>query len=142
MAISKYSPVSNKLVELSTIGFSTIAAFFPKCAFCWTAYASIFSSFGISAVLISEFIWIYPLLGLMMLFNLYSLYKVARERQSYSSLYMNAGGISLLLFQRYVWAEPTLTYLGLAMIFIGVWRNYVSGNLSCKIPVRKNLLIR
>jgi len=140
MAISKHIPTSKNLVQLSTMVLSTLAAFLPKCALCWAAYASIFSALGISTVFVSELIWVYPVLVLMVMFNLYSMYNVAKQRQSYQALYMNMGGIGLLLLQRYAWDEPILIYLGLAMIIWGAWSNYVSGNLMCKIPMRKNLL--
>lgn len=137
MAISKHIPASKNLVQISTVVFSTIAAFLPKCAFCWTVYASIFSSLGISTVFISQLSWMYPLLLIFMAFNLYSMYRIAKQRQSYLALYMNIGGIGLLLLHRYVWDASILTYLGLAMIISGAFSNYVSGNLTCKIPIHK-----
>ena len=121
------------LQEIFSVTLSIVAAFFPICAFCWAAYASIFSSLGLSTVVVSQLKWLYPALIALLILNIYAMWVVAKERQAYTALYLSGIGIVILVLQRFWVNELFLSYVGISMMAAASMTNYFGGNLRCRV---------
>ena len=138
MTISNQSSVLKMLQNVASFILAIVAAFFPKCAFCWAAYASILSAMGFSTIVFSQIQWLYPMLMVLLVFNIYSLWVIAKQRNAYLSFYLNLIGVSVLILQRFAFSEPSLIYVGILIIASASLNNYFGGYLVCKLKNTKS----
>ena len=126
--------------EIFSVTLSIVAAFFPKCAFCWAAYASILSSLGLSTVVVSQLKWLYPALIALLILNIYAMWVVAKERQAYTALCLSGIGIVILVLERFWVNEQFLSYLGISIMAAASMKNYFGGKLRCRVVGKKLLM--
>jgi hypothetical protein len=115
--------------NLGTVSLGVILSFFPKCPFCWAAYMSIFSTLGLASIPYMP--WLQPVMMLVFLVNIFTLFMIARKRKNYTSFALNATGAVFLMVSKLVTVSPLLTYAGLLMIIGASLWNLVSKKLAC-----------
>jgi protein SCO1 len=81
---------------LSTLS-AVAVAFFPKCPMCWAAYLSLFGVAGVEWLSASP--WLLPLLVLVMLVNVGSLWWIGRRSRRRIGFYLAAlGALTIVVF--------------------------------------------
>jgi len=96
-------------------------ALFPKCPFCWAAYLSLFGIAGLESIPYSP--WLQPVLAILLLSNLMSVWLRARTTGRMLPFYLvTAGALTLILSK--VFAGPS------AANFVGVFLTLVGSILS------------
>jgi protein SCO1/2 len=104
------SPVLGTLASLAV-------AFFPKCPVCWAAYLSTFGIAGLERIAYVP--WLQPLLVLVMLINLASLWVRGRATGRMSGFYLAAAGaLTILTSTRFDGMEAAAVW-GVAMTVAG-----------------------
>ena len=73
-------------------------AFFPKCPICWAAYLSVFGIAGLDRIPYAP--WLQPVLALIMLINLASVWLRSRATHRMLSFYFAAGGAATILMSK------------------------------------------
>lgn len=92
------------------------AAFFPKCPFCWAAYASLFGVVGLEQIPFSP--WLYPVLILVMLINLLSVWlRCQSTKKMYGFYFVFAGAVAILAGS--FWNLPLAATSGVISTFAG-----------------------
>jgi mercuric ion transport protein len=108
--------------------WAVLVAFFPKCPFCWAAYMSLFSSWGIGRLPYQP--WLLPVLIILMFVNVVSLY-FSRVRHGYLPLVMSlTGGIFIMLQRIFLFEQHTLLYAGAALMIIASLWNSLSRRIA------------
>jgi protein SCO1/2 len=99
-------------------GASALAvAFFPKCPMCWAAYLSLFGVAGVEWLETSS--WLLPLLVVVMLLNVGSLWWIGQKSGRRLGFYLAALGASTLLVLE-LWLDvPYASLVGIALSFAG-----------------------
>jgi len=95
------SQASNKRnAAASTMGTlaSLAIAFFPKCPICWAAYLSVFGIAGLDRIPYAP--WLQPVLALIMLINLGSVWLRSRATHRMLSFYFAVGGVAVILISK------------------------------------------
>jgi hypothetical protein len=115
--------------NFGTVLLSVILSFFPKCPFCWAAYMSIFSTFGLASIPYMP--WLQPVMVVFFLVNIFTLFTVARKRKNYASFALSVTGASFLLGSTFMSVSLWLTYTGLLMIIAASLWNLFSKKLAC-----------
>jgi protein SCO1/2 len=95
------SQASNKRnAAASTMGTlaSLAIAFFPKCPICWAAYLSVFGIAGLDRIPYAP--WLQPVLALIMLTNLGSVWLRSRATHRMLSFYFAVGGVAVILISK------------------------------------------
>ena len=95
-------------------------ALFPKCPFCWAAYLSLFGIAGLESIPYSP--WLQPLLAVLLLSNLTSVWFRARATGRMLPFYLvTAGALTLILSKAFA-APSAASFIGVFMTFVGsVW---------------------
>jgi len=125
------SQASNKRnATASTVGTlaSLGVAFFPKCPICWAAYLSVFGIAGLDRIPYAP--WLQPVLALIMLINLASVWLRSRATHRMLSFYFAAGGAATILMSKLshgwekfaIWGV-LLTLTGSVLSALGATRN-------------------
>lgn len=100
---------------------AVVIAFFPKCPFCWAAYMSIFSFFGLNTIPYKP--WLLPVFIVLFLVNLVSLY-LSRRQHGYKLLLVSLSGALLIVLNRLYWNVPAIVYCGAALlVFASLWNS-------------------
>ncbi|MBV9926367.1 MAG: SCO family protein [Acidobacteria bacterium] len=94
---SPNSPKRRKGVPALLTAFTSLAvAFFPKCPICWAAYLSLFGIAGLQRIPYAP--WLQPLLVVVMLINLGSLWLRGRATGRMGGFYLvGAGALTIIL---------------------------------------------
>lgn len=110
------SPVFSTAVALGL-------ALFPKCPFCWAAYLSLFGIAGLETIPYSP--WLQPILALLLLSNLTSVWLRARTTNRMLPFYLvTAGALTLILSKAFA-APAAANFLGVFLTLLGsVWSTY------------------
>jgi protein SCO1 len=96
---------------------SVAVAFFPKCPVCWAAYMSLLGIAGCERLPYSP--WLQPLLVVLMLVNVLSVWMRARATRRMSGFYLAASGaMTIVLSKMSVVLEPAAV-LGVAFTLAG-----------------------
>ena len=105
-------PASTMLGAFASVG----VAFFPKCPVCWAAYLSLLGIAGLERV--PYFPWLQPLLGVVMLANLASVWLRGRKTERMAGFYLAVtGAITILLSNlRLEWRSGAVIGVGLTIL--------------------------
>ena len=101
---------------LGTIG-SIGVAFFPKCPVCWAAYLSMFGVAGVDRIPYSP--WLEPILGLLILINLASIWLRGRARRRWGPLVLAAAGAAAIAASRAGLGPPAVATAGVVLTLVG-----------------------
>jgi protein SCO1 len=106
-------------------------ALFPKCPFCWAAYLSLFGIAGLQSIPYSP--WLQPVLALLLLSNLTSIWLRARGTGRMMPLYLVTAG-ALVIVASKIFAGPDA--VGLAGVFLtlvgSIWSTVNSSVLNSR----------
>jgi protein SCO1/2 len=93
-----------------------LLAFFPKCAVCWAAYFSVFSSMGIG---IPYSPWLqHVLAGTLVISAIYFAW-MAKRRNKWLPFIFQMMGFAAVLISQYAIDLPSLLWVGVGFVFIG-----------------------
>lgn len=107
------------------------AALFPKCPLCAATYLSLS---GLAAMPhLPAFYWLFPLLVLLMLANLVSMWLGARRRKRYAGLCLAIGGTAVILIGGVAFSISFAPGLGVALMLTGAFVSVVE---TGKFPMR------
>lgn len=118
-------------MNLGSLVLGVIIAFFPKCAFCWAAYMSIFSTMGIASI--PYLPWLQPVLVIFFIVNVFTMFFIARKRNDYNAFIFGVAGAMFVLFSKVIITSVWLTYLGLLMIVASSLWNLFTKKLTCNV---------
>ena len=98
-------------------------ALFPKCPFCWAAYLSLFGIAGLESIPYSP--WLQPVLAILLLSNLTSVWFRARTTGRMLPFYLvTAGALTLIASKAFAGPTPA-NFLGVFLTLIGsVWSTF------------------
>ena len=98
-------------------------ALFPKCPFCWAAYLSLFGIAGLQSIPYSP--WLQPVLAVLLLSNLTSVWFRARATNRLTPFYLVTAGALTLIASK---AFPGFSAIGLIGVFLtltgSVWSTF------------------
>ena len=107
------SPVFGTAVALAL-------ALFPKCPLCWAAYLSFFGIAGLEAIPYSP--WVQPVLAILLLSNLTSIWFRARSTGRMLPFYLVTAGAILVVISKAFAGPDAAGFLGVALTMVGsVW---------------------
>ncbi|RLJ75131.1 MerC domain-containing protein [Pedobacter alluvionis] len=114
-----------KIRHLLSTNFSffsaVVIAFFPKCPFCWAAYMSLFSYFGLSKLSYQP--WLLPLFIGLFFVNLFSMYANGK-RHGYKPLILSLLGGMLIVVNRIFLEVQGLMIVGASLlIVVSLWNS-------------------
>ncbi len=105
-------------------------ALLPKltCPACWPAYAGILSSFGITFVNYTPYL--FPLTAVFLIFALFTLFYKASSRRGYKPFLLGIVSTILVLMGKFLFSSDEIMYSGLVLLSIStIWNS---------IPIRKS----
>lgn len=107
------SPVFGTAVALAL-------ALFPKCPFCWAAYLSLFGIVGLESIPYSP--WLQPVLAILLLSNLTSIWFRARGTGRMIPFYLVTAGAIAIVASKAFAGPDAAGFLGVALTLVGsVW---------------------
>ena len=107
------SPVFGTVVALAL-------ALFPKCPFCWAAYLSLFGIVGLESIPYSP--WLQPVLAILLLSNLTSIWFRARNTGRMMPFYLVTAGALVIVASKAFAGPDAAGFLGVALTLVGsVW---------------------
>ena len=89
-----------KRINFLNIGTGVLFFLFPKCPFCWAAYASFFSFIGLDTVAYNSD-WKYIILGVFLVGSLFVLWRHYRNK-SWLNITLYTAGLVLLMVTYYL----------------------------------------
>jgi protein SCO1 len=104
------SPVFGTVIALGL-------ALFPKCPLCWAAYLSVFGIAGLGSIPYSP--WLQPVLALLMLFNLTSIWLRARTTRRVMPFYLVSAGAAAILASKTFASFDAAANVGIAFTLVG-----------------------
>jgi protein SCO1 len=112
---------NRSLVRVASPVFSTAIALglalFPKCPFCWAAYLSLFGIAGLQSIPYSP--WLQPVLAILLLSNLTSIWFRARTTGRMLPFYLVTAGALTIIACKTLSAPSTLSLLGVLLTLVG-----------------------
>ena len=98
-------------------------ALFPKCPFCWAAYLSLFGIAGLETIPYSP--WLQPLLAILLLSNLASIWFRARTTGRMLPFYLVTAGALTIIASKTLSAPTAMSFLGVLLTLIGsLWSTF------------------
>lgn len=96
-------------------------AFFPKCPFCWAAYMSLLSGFGVGSLPYQP--WLLPFFIGLLFLNIGSLY-LSRKRHGYKPLLLALAGAIVISVNRLFWEQKEWLVVGVALLIVAsLWNS-------------------
>ena len=92
-------------------------ALFPKCPFCWAAYLSLFGIASLETIPYSP--WLQPLLAILLLSNLASIWFRARTTGRMLPFYLVTAGALTIIASKTLSAPTAMSFLGVLLTLIG-----------------------
>ncbi len=103
-------------------------ALFPKCPFCWAAYLSLFGIAGLQSIPYSP--WLQPVLAVMLLLNLTSIWFRARSTGRMMPFYLVTAGAFLVIVSKVVVGVDVASLLGVLLTLTGSLWSSLSASLK------------
>jgi protein SCO1/2 len=98
-------------------------ALFPKCPFCWAAYLSLFGIAGLESIPYSP--WLQPVLAILLLSNLTSVWFRARTTGRMIPFYLVTAGALTLIASKALSGPVAANFLGVFLTLIGsAWSTF------------------
>ncbi len=104
------SPVFSTAVALGL-------ALFPKCPFCWAAYLSLFGIAGVETIPYSP--WLQPVLAILLLSNLASIWFRARSTGRMLPFYLVTAGALTIIASKTFSGPSVASFLGVLLTLVG-----------------------
>ncbi|MBP7555388.1 MAG: MerC domain-containing protein [Chitinophagaceae bacterium] len=117
----KGKPFSWKRALRTHVSFllALLIAFFPKCPFCWAAYMSLLSGFGINGLSYQP--WLLPVFIILMFINITALY-FSGKKHGYKPLILAIAGACTITLNRLYWNEQVWMLTGaILLISASLW---------------------
>ena len=92
-------------------------ALFPKCPFCWAAYLSLFGIAGLESIPYSP--WLQPVLAILLLLNLTSVWFRARTTGRMLPFYLVTAGALTIIASRAFSGPVAASFIGVLLTLIG-----------------------
>src|SRR5262249_17512317 len=92
-------------------------ALFPKCPFCWAAYLSLFGIAGLQSIPYSP--WLQPVLAILLLSNLTSVWFRARTTARMLPFYLVTAGALTIIASKAFSGPSVASFLGVFLTLIG-----------------------
>ncbi len=123
---SNNSSAPSRLRAASPVFSTAVAlglALFPKCPFCWAAYLSLFGIAGLESIPYSP--WLQPVLAILLLSNLTSVWFRARTTGRMLPFYLvTAGALTIILSKAFA-GPVTASFVGVLLTLVGsVWSTF------------------
>ena len=117
--------------ELASSLFGTLAAvglaLFPKCPLCWAAYLSLFGVAGLESIPYSP--WLQPLLAILLLFNLTSIWFRGRSTGRMTPFYLAATGALVIISAKVFTGLESAAIPGIILTLVGsLWGTLTAAN--------------
>lgn len=113
-------------------------ALFPKCPFCWAAYLSLFGIAGLESIPYSP--WLQPLLAILVLANLTSVWFRARATSRMMPFYLVTAGALTVIASKLLAGPDAVGLIGVFLTLVGsAWSTFssVSNRFACSdTPLR------
>ncbi|MEO6612391.1 MAG: MerC domain-containing protein [Chitinophagaceae bacterium] len=109
---------------------AVVIGFFPKCPFCWAAYMSLLSAWGIKRIPYQP--WLLPVFCILLLANIVSLY-MTRKKHHYGPLLFSIAGAFLVIANRYWFEDISIMYAGVALLVAGSLWNSLSKRMASSV---------
>jgi protein SCO1/2 len=107
----------NSIRDFASFLLSVSILFFPKCPLCLASYLSVL---GITNIQILQFTpWLLPALFVLLVINLFSLFKGANKRNGLLPFLLSLSGTLFIFFFGLLLNIPILGYVGTALILSG-----------------------
>ena len=118
------TPVKSSRVRVASPVFGTFVALglalFPKCPFCWAAYLSLFGIAGLESIPYSP--WLQPLLAILLLSNLTSIWFRARATGRMIPFYLVTAGALAIIASKTFAGPDAFNFAGVLLTLVGsVW---------------------
>jgi protein SCO1/2 len=98
-------------------------ALFPKCPLCWAAYLSLFGIAGLESIPYSP--WLQPVLAIMLLLNMTSVWFRARSTGRMMPFYLVTAGALAIIMSKVVNGLPAAAIAGILLTFSGsLWSTF------------------
>ena len=98
-------------------------ALFPKCPFCWAAYLSLFGIAGLESIPYSP--WLQPVLAILLLSNLTSVWFRARATGRMIPFYLVTAGALTIIASKVFRGPEAASFIGVFLTLIGsVWSSF------------------
>ena len=123
------SGVTRRSIAQPVLG-STVAlalALFPKCPLCWAAYMSLFGIAGIGSIPYSP--WLQPILAILLLVNLASIWLRARSTGRMTPFYLaSVGAVALIASKVFAGLDPLGTAGVICTLAGSIWSAIAATN--------------
>lgn len=104
-------------------------ALFPKCPLCWAAYLSLFGIAGLETIPYSP--WLQPVLAILLLLNLTSIWFRARGTGRMLPFYLVTAGAFVVVASKVFAGPAALGFLGVFLTLVGsVWSTFRSSPIN------------
>jgi hypothetical protein len=124
---TKHRTMINKI---SSLLFSVLIVFFPKCPACWAAYLTLLGISGSYAIPYTP--WLLPVFAAMLLINLGAIYKKAKSNNWFMPFIICCIGVAVVLLSRFVFRNIIFSVIGLCFLIAGTLLNSTSLHLQIK----------
>ena len=109
-------------------------ALFPKCPFCWAAYLSLFGIAGVGSIPYSP--WLQPVLAILLLSNLASVWFRARATSRRTPFYFVTAGALTIIASKAFAGPDAVGIIGVFLTFAGSVWSTVSSSMLKRSPAR------
>lgn len=106
----------------------------PKCPFCFAAYLSMFGIAGMQFMPYVKFI--FPLLVVAMAINMFALYRMGVQRNSFFPLYLCVVGSAIVVTFGYFMPTKLALIIGLTLLFLSAVLNALPHHVYLKLKSR------
>ncbi len=104
-------------------------ALFPKCPFCWAAYLSFFGIAGLESIPYSP--WLQPVLAVMLLLNLTSVWFRARATNRMIPFYLVTAGALTIIVSKLFAGPPAAGFAGVFLTLAGsIWSTFSTSSFT------------
>ncbi|MEO8204972.1 MAG: MerC family mercury resistance protein [Chthoniobacterales bacterium] len=110
---------------------AVLVALFPKCPLCWSAYASLLSTFGI--VSFPYYDWILPMMIGLLVIQLFALGIMARNRRRYGPFILSVVGAGIILIGKLGIENAMLVYMGVSLVAASSLWNILTRKFACRV---------
>lgn len=114
---------------ISALVLRVLTVFFPKCSLCWTSYMCMLVSFGIAKISYTG--WLFPLLLLLLILNLWALLKKIKLKGYAPFMLSLTGSLIILISRTFSPLTQWTVIVGMLLIFCGsLWNSFAVSRMQ------------
>ncbi|WP_298898183.1 SCO family protein [uncultured Psychroserpens sp.] len=121
---SRFKWINNLKNSILQTLFPVLLIFFPKCPVCWGVYLSAFGISSLQSIPYSP--WLIPFIFIVILINLFIMYRKSKIRNGLIPFWISLTGGVLILIPGYLLSNEVISILGVFLILIGSLLNSLS----------------